>query len=310
MPADLNLAHLRELAVRLAHAAGEELLARQQSLSIDADGVETKSSASDPVSAADRASEKLITDGITTARPGDGLLGEEGASRPSTTGLTWVIDPLDGTVNYLYGRPDWCVSIAVEDEQGALIGVVHQPRTNTTWQATRTAGSYRTTSSSSTAGSYRTDPPPYQTVWYAGSPTHRSPEPPYQTVWYGERRLRVGEGRREVGLAEALVCTGFSYLPDRRAEQAEHLRRVLPAVRDIRRGGSAALDLCSVADGTADAYYEHVIQPWDIAAGALIAREAGATVVRDPAFPQGILAAAPAVAEPLRELLTTTRRQE
>ncbi|GAA1549691.1 inositol monophosphatase family protein [Kribbella hippodromi] len=267
MPADLNLAHLRELAVRLAHAAGEELLARQQSLSIDGDGVETKSSASDPVSAADRASEKLITDGITTARPGDGLLGEEGASRPSTTGLTWVIDPLDGTVNYLYGRLDWCVSIAVEDDHGALIGVVHQPRTRTTWHATRDAGAYRE-----------------------------------------DRQLRTGV--RDVTLERALVCTGFSYLPDRRAEQAERLLGVLPAVRDIRRGGSAALDLCSVADGTADAYYELLIQPWDIAAGALIAREAGATVVRDPAFPQGILAAAPTVAEPLRELLTTTRRQE
>lgn len=107
---------------------------------------------------------------------------------------------------------------------------------------------------------------------------------------------------RETALATALVSTGFSYLPDRRAEQAALLQDLLPAVRDIRRGGSAALDLCSVADGTADAYYEHVIQPWDVAAGALIAAEAGATVVR--AFPQGILAAAPSVADPLLELLT------
>jgi myo-inositol-1(or 4)-monophosphatase len=252
-----NPVDLRELAVRLAIAAGGELLARQQSLSIDAAGVETKSSASDPVSAADRASEKLIVDGLTADRPDDGLLGEEGASRPSASGLTWVIDPLDGTVNYLYGRPDWSVSIAVEDENGALAGVVHQPRTGTTWSAVRGAGATR-------------DDVPLGPL-------------------------------RETALATALVSTGFSYLPDRRAEQAALLQDLLPAVRDIRRGGSAALDLCSVADGTADAYYEHVIQPWDVAAGALIAAEAGATVVR--AFPQGILAAAPSVADPLLELL-------
>ncbi|HWD82558.1 MAG TPA: inositol monophosphatase family protein [Kribbella sp.] len=266
MPSVPNPADLRQLAVRLAVAAGEELLARQQDLSIDAAGVETKSSASDPVSAADRASEKLIVDGLTAARPDDGLLGEEGASRPSTTGLTWVIDPLDGTVNYLYGRPDWCVSIAAEDADGALVAVVHQPRTGTTWSAVRGAGATRA------------DAP---AVWYEGD--------------------QLGP-LRERALASALVSTGFSYLPERRAEQAAFLQDLLPAVRDLRRGGSAALDLCSVADGTADAYYEHVIQPWDVAAGALIAREAGATVVRP--FPQGILAAAPSVAEPLIELLT------
>ncbi|MEV4264850.1 inositol monophosphatase family protein [Kribbella sp. NPDC049584] len=288
MPASSTPVDLCELAVRLAVAAGEELLVRQQSLSIDAAAVETKTSVSDPVSAADRASEKLITDGLTSARPGDGLLGEEGAYRPSTTGLTWVIDPLDGTVNYLYGRPDWCVSIAVEDEQGSVAGAVHQPRTGSTWSATRNGGAHRR------------DTPPYQTVWYARD------DAPYQTVWYGGRRLGP---LREVGLETALVGTGFSYLPDRRAEQAQHLRQLLPAVRDIRRGGSAALDLCSIADGTSDAYYEHLIQPWDVAAGALIAREAGATVVRGPgtAFPQGILAAAPSLAAGLLDILTPRR---
>ncbi|HEY4572001.1 MAG TPA: inositol monophosphatase family protein [Kribbella sp.] len=268
MPSTTSLTDLRALAHRLAVAAGEELLVRQRTLSIDAAGVETKSSASDPVSAADRASEKLITDGLIAVRPGDGLLGEEGAFRPSSTGLTWVIDPLDGTVNYLYGRLDWCVSIAVQDEDGALAGVVHQPRTGTTWFAIRD---------------------------------------------HGARRDDVPLGPpRETELATALVSTGFSYLPDRRAEQADHLSRVLPAVRDIRRGGSAALDLCSVADGTADAYYEHVIQPWDIAAGGLIAHEAGATVLSGlgTPFPHGILAAAPNLAAALVELLapSTPRR--
>jgi myo-inositol-1(or 4)-monophosphatase len=246
--------------MRLAEAAGKELLARQSGLSIDGAGVETKSSASDPVTEADRASEKLIVDGLAEARPGDGLLGEEGASKPSSTGLTWVIDPLDGTVNYLYGRPDWCVSIAVEDASGAVAGVVHQPSTGITWSATRGEGAYRD----------------------------------------GHRLGPV----REVEAAVALVSTGFSYLPERRAEQADHLSRLLPAVRDIRRGGSAALDLCSVADGTANAYYEHIIQPWDVAAGGLIAREAGAEVV---ALSDGVLAAPPKLAAELVELLAPRR---
>ncbi|MFF0265557.1 inositol monophosphatase family protein [Kribbella sp. NPDC004536] len=285
MPTAPYLVDLRDLAVRLAIAAGAELLVRQQELSIDAAGVETKSSASDPVSAADRAAEKLIVDGFTAVRPGDGVLGEEGASRPSTTGLTWVIDPLDGTVNYLYGRADWCVSIAVEDTDGAIVGVVHQPRTGTTWFATRAGGAHRTDPSP-------TVPADSPAGWFA------DPVP----GWGPAQRARRLGPPRERRLETALVSTGFSYLPERRAEQAATLQDLLPAVRDIRRGGSAALDLCSVADGTADAYYEHVIQPWDVAAGALIAREAGATVVRP--FPQGILAAAPSVAEPLIELLT------
>ncbi|MEU4391987.1 inositol monophosphatase family protein [Kribbella sp. NPDC023855] len=249
----------QQLAVRLAEAAGEELLKRQAGL-VGGGEVETKSSVSDPVTAADRASEQLIVDGLAAARPGDGLLGEEGASKASSTGYTWVIDPLDGTVNYLYGRPDWCVSIAVEDEAGAVVGVVHQPTTGITWSATRGEGAFR-------------------------------------------------DGRRlgpvnAVGLATALVSTGFSYLPERRAEQADHLSRLLPVVRDIRRGGSAALDLCSVADGTVDAYYEHLIQRWDVAAGGLIAREAGAEVT---ALSDGVLAAAPELAAALAELLTPRR---
>ncbi|TDU90380.1 myo-inositol-1(or 4)-monophosphatase [Kribbella voronezhensis] len=257
--ADVN--ELLALAVTLATAAGAELLARQTAFSIDGPAVETKSSASDPVTAADRASEKLITDGLAAARPEDGLLGEEGAAKPSVSGITWVIDPLDGTVNYLYGRPDWAVSIAAEDDAGALVGVVHQPRTGLTWQAVRDGGATR-----------------------------------------NGVRLEVRESR---GPAAALVSTGFSYLAERRAEQAEYLRRVLPAVRDLRRGGSAALDLCAVADGTVDAYYEHVIQRWDVAAGGLVAREAGAQTVGGPGtpLPDGVLAASPALADALLDLL-------
>ncbi|WP_112248462.1 inositol monophosphatase family protein [Kribbella monticola] len=249
------------LASTLATAAGAELLAREATVSIDGPAVEIKSSASDPVTAADRASEQLITDGLAMARPDDGLLGEEGAAKPSVSGITWVIDPLDGTVNYLYGRPEWAVSIAAEDDAGALVGVVHQPRTGLTWQAVRDGGATR-----------------------------------------NGVRLAVRESR---GTAAALVSTGFSYLAERRAEQAEYLRRVLPAVRDLRRGGSAALDLCAVADGSVDAYYEHVIQRWDVAAGGLIAREAGAQTVGGPGtpLPDGVLAASPGLADALLDLL-------
>jgi myo-inositol-1(or 4)-monophosphatase len=253
------------LATRLADAAGAELLSRRDEVSLES--AQTKSSGTDPVSVADRASEQLIVNGLLTARPGDGLLGEEGAREKSTTGLTWVIDPLDGTVNYLYGRPDWCVSIAVQDARGALVGVVHQPMTGITWSAVRGSGAFRD-------GKY----------------------------------LRIRD-RRE--LADALVATGFSYLAERRAEQAEYLRHLLPVVRDLRRGGSAALDLCSVADGTADAYYEHVIQPWDVAAGGLIAREAGARTIGGPgtSLPGGLLAAPPDLAESLAGVLSRVRRQ-
>jgi myo-inositol-1(or 4)-monophosphatase len=256
---------LLALATRLALEAGVGLLARQSAMSLEQ--AQTKSSGTDPVSAADRALERLIVTALRAARPRDGVLGEEGAREQTTSGLTWVIDPLDGTVNYLYGRPDWCVSIAVEDEQGALAGVVHQPTIGITWSALRGAGATRD-----------------------GEPLRRT----------GSRRL-----------AEALVATGFSYLADRRAEQAEYLGRVLPGVRDLRRGGSAALDLCAVADGTADAYYEHVIQPWDVAAGALIAREAGARTVGGPGtpLPGGLLAAPAELADALLGLLDPSTRR-
>ena len=147
-----DVKELLALAATLATSAGAELLARQAAFSIDGPAVETKSSASDPVTAADRASEKLITDGLAAARPEDGLLGEEGASKPTASGITWVIDPLDGTVNYLYGRPDWAVSIAAEDETGALVGVVHQPRTGITWQAVRDGGATRERRTAGVAG--------------------------------------------------------------------------------------------------------------------------------------------------------------
>ena len=244
---------LLELATRTAHAAGEQLLARQA----DVHQVSYKTSATDPVSEADRAAERLITAALSGARPGDGILGEEGADRPSATGLRWVVDPLDGTVNYLYGHPTWAVSIAVEDDQGALVGVVHQPALQRTYAAVRGSG-----------------------------------------ATLGGRRLAVND---PVELAHALVGTGFAYDAEQRRRQAGIVARILPQVRDVRRIGSAALDLCMVAAGMLDAYYEDTTSRWDWAAGALIAAEAGAQV---EIIGDGLVVAGPAVFGPLRAALS------
>ena len=178
---------------------------------------------------------------ITAERPQDGVLGEEGADRPSESGLIWVVDPLDGTVNYLYQLGNWAVSVAVEDDAGAVVGVVHDPVAGRTFTAIRGGGA-------------RLD----------------------------GRVLRVND---PVPMHRALVATGFGYLPERRATQGALIARLLPRIRDIRRYGSAALDLCAVAAGHLDAYFEEGVQRWDVAAGGLVAREAGA--VMTPCTPTG-----------------------
>lgn len=253
-----TVTELLRLASAAAREAGAELLGR----SADAHRVEEKTSHTDPVSEADRAAERLIVGRLHEARPDDGILAEEGSGRSGSTGLQWVIDPLDGTVNYLYGFPMWSVSIAVEDEHGGLVGVVYDPSADEEFSAVRGGGA---------------------------------------TLDGGQ--LRINE---PVGLDMALVATGFGYSRDRRRRQAEVLATVLPAVRDIRRGGSAALDLCSVAAGRVDAYYEHGLSRWDWAAGAIVAREAGAevTAVRDDRTGvEGIAAAGPSLLSDLRHLL-------
>jgi myo-inositol-1(or 4)-monophosphatase len=252
------------LAVRAAHAAGGALLDRYG----DAGRVDVKTSATDPVSDADRASEALLIETILGERPGDGLLGEEGARQRSSTGLRWVIDPLDGTVNYLYRHPGWAVSVACEerDESGqwyTFAGVVHNPLMGETFAASRGAG-----------------------------------------AWLGDRRLRVND---PVSVTRALVATGFSYEPEVRRRQGATVAALLPQVRDIRRVGSASLDLCALAAGRVDAYYEESLFRWDWAAGALIAAEAGAVV--DPLPPlRGepgvvVVAAGPTLHPLLRALL-------
>ncbi|MBR7829739.1 inositol monophosphatase [Actinospica sp. MGRD01-02] len=195
---------------------------------------QTKSSPTDVVTEMDTAAELAIRAAIRRYRPEDGFLGEEGGSEAGTSGVRWIVDPIDGTVNYLYGRPAWAVSIAAEADGETVAGVVLAPQLGEEFTGVRGEGS-----------------------------------------WLGVRRLRVAEPE---GLAKALVATGFGYQARRREVQGRIVAGLIGQVRDIRRGGSAALDLCFVAAGRADGYFERGTNPWDHAAGALIAQEAGARV--------------------------------
>ncbi|MFD3659688.1 inositol monophosphatase family protein [Streptomyces sp. NPDC058659] len=256
---DPLLAELLDLGLEAARRAGALLRdGRPDDLAV----AKTKSSPIDVVTEMDIAAEKLITGFLAEHRPQDGFLGEEGASSPGTSGIRWVIDPLDGTVNYLYGLPTWAVSIAAERDGETVVGVVDAPMRGETYRAVLGGGAYA-----------------------------------------GERRLAV---RPSPELDQALVGTGFGYVQSRRARQADVAQRVIPRVRDIRRGGSAAIDLCDVAAGRLDAYYERGLNPWDLAAGALIAREAGALTGGRPGEPESgelTLAASSGVFAPLQELL-------
>jgi myo-inositol-1(or 4)-monophosphatase len=233
----------------------------------------TKSSPTDVVTAMDAAAEELIARRLADRRPEDGLLAEEGSDRAGTSGVRWVVDPLDGTVNYLYRIGHWCVSIAAEAEvHGArqvVAGVVHAPVLGATWTATLGGG-----------------------------------------AWRDGRRLRCSE---QDEIAQAMLATGFGYSADRRAVQAQVLTRVLPQVRDIRRFGSAAIDLCHVAEGIVDIYYERGLNAWDIAAGGLIAREAGVRVGGLDGAPAGVdlvVAAPRQLWEPLSALLAGEPRPD
>ncbi|MFI1562302.1 inositol monophosphatase family protein [Streptomyces sp. NPDC020490] len=255
---------LLRCAQEAARRAGELLRdGRPADLAVAA----TKSSPIDVVTEMDIAAEKLITDLISAQRPDDGFLGEEGASTDGTSGVRWVIDPLDGTVNYLYGLPTWSVSIAAEQDGETVVGVVAVPMRGETFHAVRGGG-----------------------AWATGA-------------WEGERRLSC---RPAPPLDQALVSTGFNYVTEVRTHQAEVAHRLIPLLRDIRRGGSAAVDLCDLAAGRLDGYYERGLNAWDIAAGDLIAREAGALTGGRPGQPPArdlAVAATPGVFEPLQQLL-------
>jgi myo-inositol-1(or 4)-monophosphatase len=253
---------LRALAERVTRSAGELL---RQGLEVARIEIGTKTSGTDMVTEMDRASEVLIEAELLGARPDDGILGEEGASRAGTSGVRWVVDPLDGTTNYLYGFPGFNVSVAAEVGGRTIAGAVYDVVRDELFSAHEGGGATRD-----------------------GAPIAPSPA---------------------VDLALALVGTGFSYDPARRRRQAEVLVEVLPQVRDIRRQGAAALDLCSVACGRLDAYYEQGLAPWDLAAGGLVATEAGAVVtdlMGGPPRADSVLAASPGIAHGLLDLLAST----
>lgn len=275
---------LLALAQQAARAGGAELTRRFGSVL----EFSTKSSATDPVSAADLASERAIREVLSAARPSDAILGEEGGETvggsgtpapheapgvsshgaPGVAGLRWVVDPLDGTVNYLYGLPAFAVSIACEDAAGTLVAVILDPLRERMYTATRSGAAYC------------------------------------------DQRQLPGSDATELG--QALLATGFSYSADLRSVQGELVARLLPRVRDIRRIGAAALDLCWCAAGRLDAYFERGVKPWDIAAGMLICERAGLAVRRlqpvpahdpGPALPGGVLAAPPALIDELTALI-------
>lgn len=251
---------LLDLAVDAALMAGGLLLERvgrgaEQEIT-------SKSTPTDLVSEADLASEQAIRELLGARRPQDGFLGEEGGSAGGTSGLSWVVDPLDGTVNFLFGIPHWCVSVAVRDQQGTLAGAVYDPNRDELFTAAREA--------------------PAKLLGPAGT---------LELGVDGAGGPQTGEGRE---LATAMVATGLAYDAEVRAAQAQVLAELVPRVRDIRRFGSAALDLTWTALGRYDAYFERTVKPWDIAAGALICERAGLTVCELPAqqdLPWGILVA-------------------
>jgi myo-inositol-1(or 4)-monophosphatase len=253
-------AALLALAAGVAARAGALLLEGMREVRTE---VSSKSTGTDMVTEMDRASEQLIVEGIVAARPGDGILGEEGTDRPGGSGVRWVIDPLDGTTNYLYGLPGFAVSVAAEVDGAVVAGAVFDPVHDELFTATLGGGARRN-----------------------GEPIACSTED------------RLGH---------ALLATGFSYTPSERTAQAAAVARVIASVRDIRRHGAAAVDLCWLACGRFDAYFERGLAPWDLAAGDLVAREAGALTgdltggpVRSPG---AVLGAPPALFEPLRTLL-------
>jgi myo-inositol-1(or 4)-monophosphatase len=250
---------LLKLASEIAAEAAALIVARRRGTVTVAD---TKSTATDVVTAVDRESEELIRSRILAARPDDAILGEEGDDLHGTSGVRWVIDPIDGTVNYLYDIPSYAVSIAVEQDGRTVAGVVIDAPRGETFTATLGGGAF-----------------------LDGKP------------------IRVSGA---AVLSQSLVGTGFGYNPSRRAVQAEVVAKLITEIRDIRRIGVAALDLCHVATGRLDAMYERGLNPWDYAAGILIAAEAGARVGGlngAPVSPEMTLAATPDIFDALHDRL-------
>ena len=247
------------VAEDLARAAGDMALRGRKSGDVAAT---TKSSPTDMVTQYDKASEELITSGLAARRPHDGIIGEEGASVSGSSGITWHIDPIDGTSNFYFDIPMWAVSIGAVDENGPLVGVVYAPALGEMFTAIRGEGAFLN-----------------------GSPIHV---------------------RENVELSDALVCTGFSYRVHERTQHAQRVAQMVTHIRDIRRFGAAAIDLCFVACGRYDAYFEEHLHSWDLVAGQVIATEAGAIVTNyagESVTPAQVLAAQPGIQQQLIQLI-------
>ncbi|MFC5678921.1 inositol monophosphatase family protein [Aeromicrobium endophyticum] len=253
--------------LELARRVGQEAAAYVRSARPDGrvDVASTKSSATDVVTEIDEACERLIRERIFAARPGDGFVGEEGDDVAGSTGVDWVVDPIDGTVNFVYGIPAYAVSIAARRGGEVVAGYVVNIAAGTEWGAVAGEGSWR----------YEPD---------------------------GRRMLTAPAVET---LAHALVATGFNYVPEVRAKQAAAMAAFIPQVRDIRRIGSAAIDLCALAEGQFDAYVEQGLKPWDLAAGGLVASEAGIVLsgLDGPPGERLVMAAHPSVATEYFELV-------
>jgi myo-inositol-1(or 4)-monophosphatase len=255
---------LRSIAEQLARAAGDMALAGRKSGDVTAT---TKSSPTDMVTQYDKASEDMITAGLRELRPDDGIVGEEGASRDGTSGITWHIDPIDGTSNFYFDIPMWAVSIGAVDEHGPIAGAVYAPALGDMFTAARGEG-----------------------------------------ATLNGNRISV---RENTILSDALVCTGFSYHVSQREVHALRVATMVGQIRDIRRFGAAAIDLCFVACGRLDAYFEEHLNSWDLIAGQVIATEAGAIVTNfsgDTVTPQQVLATQPGVQKALIRLITDSTK--
>lgn len=253
---------LRAVAEQLAREAGDMALAGRRQGSIDA---VTKSSPTDMVTQFDTASEELITKGLRALRPLDSIVGEEGSNTTGNSGITWHIDPIDGTSNFFFDLPMWAVSIGAVDSRGPLVGAVYAPALGEMFTAAR-----------------------------------------------GEGATLNGRSigcRDNTLLTDALVCTGFSYRVHERAHHARRVAKMVMEIRDIRRFGAAAIDLCYVACGRYDAYFEEHLHSWDLVAGQIIATEAGAIVTDyagGPVTPRQVLAASPGIHAQVIDLIART----
>jgi len=250
---------LVELATTIAHEVGAVALAgRKRGLT----EVSTKSTPTDMVTEYDKLTEVSIIAALRAARPDDSIVGEEGGGHVGTSGITWFVDPIDGTTNFLYDLPTWTVSLGAHDAQGELAAVVFCPPLRETYTATRGGGAFLNGS-----------------AIYCNDVTD---------------------------IAQCLIATGFNYSPENRLVQAARIPRMIAEIRDIRRLGSASLDLCFVAVGRYDAYYEEHLFPWDLAAGTLIAKESGCTIGSidgGKILPSAILASSPTVFTQIQDLI-------